>query len=132
MEGKWKELGFMTFQVFLFALIIEAFNFVVLDWWYFVALPKMTAFLNTLLLWIVLGMIIGFLRVFERERLMGIVFAAWGVTIETINLNYFHFWRFPSYGGKIGTYIGWIAIGSIILYAYFFHSFRFPRASEYF
>lgn len=106
--GKGKRIIISILLVFLLALIIEAINLWVIKWWMFSSNLTLG---KTLLLWIVLGSIIGILNAFEKEKLVGLFFASWGILIETINLYFLNFWNFTSDLTMIGTYLVWVLMG---------------------
>lgn len=115
--SKVKQFSLIIFSVFLLALIIEAFNFFVTKWWIF---KNTLAFVNTLILWMILGTILGLLRVIGKIKIIGPAFAVWGVFIETVNLNYLQFWEFTSELAMIGTYFGWIFLGLAFSFLVYF------------
>lgn len=110
MSGE-KRYVFFILVTFTAALVVEAVNFWIVKWWMF---QSIGAFGKTLLLWIILGMLLGTLSYFEKAKLVGPTFATWGVIIETINLYHFGFWEFTSKWGMIGTYVVWVLTGITI------------------
>jgi len=97
--------------IFSLALVIEAFNLWVIEWWEF---QSSLALGKTLLIWIILGTIIGSLNVWEKEKAIGPIIAIWGVFIETINIYFLNLWTFPSKLTMAGTYIVWILLGLLV------------------
>ena len=97
--------------IFSLALVIEAFNIGVIEWWEF---QSRLALGKTLLIWIILSTIIGSLNVWEKKKAIGPIIAIWGILIETINLYLLNLWKFPSRLTMVGTYIVWILLGLLV------------------